>query len=184
MLRTTKLFLFSVLFSFLVTSCDKDEVNPIEENEEELITTVKLTLVNKANANETVTATWKDPEGDGSPVITGLTLKSGTIYEGMVEFLDESNPANVKDITDEIEAEGEAHEIFYSVTGAALSVNKTDIDKKGLLLGLKATYTAATSSSGTLTVTLKHKPDGLKKEGDDVNVGSTDAEPVFPVTIQ
>jgi hypothetical protein len=53
-----------------------------------------------------------------------------------------------------------------------------------LLLGLKATFTAATTSSGTLTITLKHKPNGLKKAGDDVNVGSTDAEPVFPVTIQ
>ena len=102
MLQTTKLFLFSLLVSFLLISCDKDEEKPIEENEEELITTVKLTLVNKANPAETVIATWKDPEGDGSPVITGLVLKPGTMYEGSVEFLDESNPANFKDITYEI----------------------------------------------------------------------------------
>ncbi|QHT69855.1 type 1 periplasmic binding fold superfamily protein [Rhodocytophaga rosea] len=184
MLRITKHFLLLVLFSFLVTSCDKDEENPIEENEEELITTVKLTLTNKSNASETVTATWKDPEGDGSPIITGLTLKPGTTYDGRIEFLDESNPANVKDITDEIEKEGDAHEIFYTVTGAAMNVNKTDADNKGFPLGLTTTFTAATTSSGTLTITLKHKPDGLKQAGDDINVGSTDAEPVFPVSIQ
>lgn len=184
MLKTTKLLLMLAFFSPLLMSCDKDEENPIEENEEELITTVRLTLTNRANATEKVIATWKDPEGDGSPVITGLVLKPGISYDGIVEFLDESNAANVKNITEEIEEEADEHEIFYTASGVALSINKTDTDSKGLPTGLQTTFTAATSGTGTLKVTLKHKPAGQKKAGDDVNVGSTDAEPEFPVTIQ
>lgn len=184
MLKTTRFLLMLVFFSPLLISCDKDEENPVEENEEELITTVRLTLINNANTAETVTATWKDPEGDGAPVVTGLVLKTGTSYNGTVEFLDESNPAKVEDITEEIEEEDEEHEVFYTVSGAALSISRTDTDSQGLPVGLNATFTAATSGTGTLTVTLKHKPEGQKKEGDDVNVGSTDAAPQFPVTIQ
>ncbi len=110
--------------SLIVTlGCEeKNPAEPEEENEQELITTVTMTLTElDAAGNPTatvVTVNFKDLDGDGgaAPTIGTLTLKAGTNYRGTIALLNESvNPA--ENITEEIEDEADAHQFFYTPEG-------------------------------------------------------------------
>jgi hypothetical protein len=166
-----------------MASCKKDDAIP--EDEQELITTVRITLTNVANTTEVVTATWKDADGPGgtAPVISGLNLRQNAIYTGRVAFLDESRPNDPRDITEEVEEEEADHEVFYTVTGANLVVSGKNLDAQGLPLGIRANFTAGAASTGTLKIILKHKP-GTKAAGDQVTKGETDVEADLPIQIQ
>jgi hypothetical protein len=183
MLKMKKLLLLLVLFSCVMTSCKKDDAVP--DDEQELITTVRLTLTNVTNSSEVVTGTWKDVDGPGgtAPVITGLTLRPNTTYTGSVAFLDESRANAPEDITEEIEEEGEDHEVFYLPSGVNLTISGINTDANGLSLGTRANFITAAASTGTLKVILKHKP-GSKAAGDPSTKGETDIEVELPVQIQ
>lgn len=184
MLKKIKLFLWASLMGIVLTSCDKDDDNP-PDNEQELITTVKLTLTNAAIASEVVTATWRDTDGPGgaNPVIQDLVLKPNTVYEGSVEFLDESNPSDVEDISGEVEEEDTDHQIYYVATTANLTITGYNTDTNNLPLGTEATFTTGAASTGSLKVLLKHKP-GTKAANDPSTKGETDVDVDFPVRIQ
>lgn len=184
MLKTQQLFLLLALFAILTAGCKKDD-EVIPEDEQELITTIQLTLTNVTNSTEVVTATWRDTDGPGgtAPVITVLNLRANVTYTGVIEFLDESQPATPENITEEIEEEGEDHEIFYVVSGANLTVTSRNTDNNGLALGTSANFASGASSTGTLKVVLKHKP-GSKAANDPVTKGETDIDADFPLQIQ
>ncbi|MFM2387564.1 MAG: hypothetical protein RL660_2321 [Bacteroidota bacterium] len=159
------------LMAIVSTGCDK------HDEEEELITTLKLTVVNKATGAVT-TATFADPDGDGGNAPTKfdtLRLSSGANYETTVSLYDEST-ANVVDLTTEIATEANDHQFYYSTTASGVSIATTDTDANGLPLGLKANVSTSSASTGRLQIKLKHKPDGLKKAGDSDAVGETDIE--------
>jgi hypothetical protein len=166
-----------------MASCKKDDEGP--DDEQELITTVRLTLTNVSNSTELATATWRDTDGPGgaAPVITALTLKPNTTYTGRVQFLDESKPNDPKDITEEVEEEDDEHEVFYIVTGANLTITNRNTDSKELPLGTRANFASGAASTGILRVVLKHKP-GNKAAGDQATKGETDVEADLPVQIQ
>lgn len=178
-------FLFLItIFIISFTACDKKDPEPVEE--QELITTVKLTLVNKADVAEVVTATWRDPDGDGGdqPTVNTLVLKPNTVYNASVEFLDESNPTNPLEMTAEIIEEDIDHQIFYEESGGAnVIINQLNNDSKGLPLGTDAVFNVGEASTGFLKVILKHKP-GQKAAGDTKAKGETDIEVDFPIIIQ
>jgi hypothetical protein len=184
MLKPERLFLVLVLFAFINSACKKDD-EVIPEDEQELITTIRLTLTNVTNSSEAVTATWRDIDGPGGtvPVITGLNLRSNVIYTGSIEFLDESNANSPENITGEVEEEGVDHEIFYEVTGANLTVSNRNTVANGLTLGTRANFASGAASTGTLKVVLKHKP-GNKAANDPITKGETDIDADFPVQIQ
>lgn len=175
-----KLFAVVMLGGLILAGCKKK--NNEEENEEELITTVRVKLT--ASGSATQTFTWKDIDGPGgnAPQISNITLSPGISYACELEFLDESKtPA--ENITDEVEAEGTDHQVYYEVATAALTINGLNTDAGGLPLGITSNWIAATSSGGTVKITLKHKP-GVKAAGDLVSKGETDVEVSFPVVIQ
>jgi hypothetical protein len=184
MLNNLRLFLWVSFIGLVITSCDKDDDNP-PDNEQELITTVKLTLRNPAIVSEVVTATWRDIDGPGgaAPVIQDLVLKPNTVYEGKVEFLDESTPADVDNITEEVEEEDTDHQVYYIATGAALTITDYNTDANNLPLGTEAIFTTVAASTGSLKVLLKHKP-GNKAANDPSTKGETDVDVDFPVRIQ
>jgi hypothetical protein len=159
------------LMAIVSTGCDK------HDHEEELITTLKLTAVNKATGAVT-TATFADPDGDGGNGPTKfdtLKLSIGAIYETSISVLDESATPAV-DKTPEVVSEANEHQFYYSTTASGVTIVTTDQDANGLPLGTKATLTTTTASNGRLQIKLKHKPDGLKKAGDSDAVGETDIE--------
>lgn len=175
------------LLGLLVWSCNNDDNTPPAVNEEELITTVKVTLTNGGNV---ITLQSKDLDGDGpnAPVVTvSGNLTANTTYSGIVEFLNESvNP--VENITDEIEEEDEDHQVFYQLASGLGTLTYTDADSNGKPVGLTCSYQTGNAMTGNLIVTLRHLPNKSAAgvaTGDITNAGgSTDAEVTFPITIQ
>lgn len=178
-------FLATVLFTILLASCSKDNETPEAVNEEELITTLKVTLVPVSEGN-TIVLTTRDLDGDGpnEPEVTvSSNLTAGVTYNGTIELLDETkSPAD--NITEEVEEEADEHQFFYTIgSGLDVTATATNLDSEGNLLGTEFELTANTASSGSLTFTLRHEPtkpnDGLSSAG-----GETDIEASFSITVE
>jgi len=162
----------------LISSCKKTSTN-----EQELITTVKISLTTNG---KTVVAQWKDTDGAGgnNPTIDTLLLDTNTTYIGSIEVYDESK-SPVVNITDEITKEKNDHQFFYSSQGALtgnLDISVTDKDDNSLPIGLQ--YSATTKSQskiGTLRIVLSHY-DGVAKSTSQSSESDIDIE--IPVKIK
>ncbi len=179
-------FITLLVTSFI--SCNNDDATPV--NEEEVITTITTTLT---GGGQTITLKSRDLDGDGpnAPIITvSGNLTAGTTYIGSTSFLDElANPA--ENITEEVETEGNEHQVFYQLVAPSLGTityDATNVDSNGKPIGLEFTLVTGSASSGTLTVTLRHLPNKSAvgvSNGDITNAGgSTDALVNFPINIQ
>ena len=175
-------FLLLLLFSFSLTACDSAEPRDDHAGEEELITRIVVTLT---SGTDTVVATANDPDGDGSGFqIDPISLSSGTTYSGTIELWDDLNQEN---ITDEIEAENDEHQFFYTVGGGAssrVSVTTTDQDANDLPVGL--TFDVVVSDggpvNGSLNVVLSHF-DEQPKNGTDRS-DETDVNLTFNLSVE
>tara|TARA_B100001142_G_scaffold88674_1_gene90480 strand:- start:501 stop:1052 length:552 start_codon:yes stop_codon:yes gene_type:complete len=175
-----------ILLMLLVTvaSCSKDD-DPLPEavNEEEVITTMEVTLTSGASV---ITLKTQDLDGDGpnAPVVTvSGNLAAGTTYDGVMKFLNElESPA--ENITEEVEEEDLDHQIFFTVgSGLDVTTEYSNNDSAGNPLGTQFKLTAGSASSGNLTFTLVHEPTkpntGLASAG-----GETDIDATFSITIE
>ncbi len=170
-----------------IAGCNDDDPTPI--NEEELITTVTLTLT-PICCGDIGVFQFKDPDGVGgaAPVLTADTLAAGTTYTGSLALLNESvTPAD--DIGKEVEEEGDAHQFFFQASaGLELTFTYGDQDADGNPIGLKTNWTSGAAGTGTLKVILRHEPDKFAtgvSGGDIANAGGeTDVEVEWPVVIQ
>jgi len=187
MKKISKFTYLLIISSLLViTSCSKDD--PKIPNEEELITTLKMTLTPVSGGN-TVTLSFKDLDGDGgnSPVVTGGTLLRNSSYNGKLELLNESETP-IDDITKEILAEADDHQFFFQSTVSGLSITYSDNDKNNKPLGLATLVKTVGAGSGKLTVTLRHKPSKNAQgvaTGDITNAGGeTDIAVTFDIVVQ
>tara|TARA_B100000378_G_C18053502_1_gene413853 strand:+ start:3232 stop:3816 length:585 start_codon:yes stop_codon:yes gene_type:complete len=185
----TRVFMTGAMALSLLSSCDKDDNKPTLENEEELITTVVVHLTPMGGGQE-ITFSSVDNDGNGptAPVVTTEPLDSGITYSVALEFLNETkNPA--EDITAEIKAEGDEHQVFYLFDNSlSVSLEYTDKDVNGKPIGLSADLETLQPGSGELTVVLRHQPDKNASGVSDGLInnagGETDVEAVFPLTIQ
>ena len=175
-----------MLLLLLVTaaSCSKDD-DPLPEavNEEEVITTMEVTLTSGASV---ITLKTQDLDGDGpnDPVVTvSGNLAAGTTYDGVMKFLNElESPA--ENITEEVEEEDLDHQVFFTVgSGLDVTTEYSNNDSAGNPLGTQFKLTAGSASSGNLTFTLVHEPTkpntGLASAG-----GETDIDATFSITIE
>ena len=175
-----------ILLMLLVTvaSCSKDD-DPLPEavNEEEVITTMEVTLTSGASV---ITLKTQDLDGDGpnAPVVTvSGNLAAGTTYDGVMKFLNElESPA--ENITLEVEEEDLDHQVFFTVgSGLDVTTEYSNNDSAGNPLGTQFKLTAGSASSGNLTFTLVHEPTkpntGLASAG-----GETDIDATFSITIE
>lgn len=168
---------------------DEDPPAPPSVNEEELITTVRLTMV-PALGGDTAVFDWLDLDGDGgnAPIIIGDTLVNGAVYNASLLLLNETgNPADT--ISNEVANEAEAHQFFFTTTGSGLSWTAYgDVDANGNPIGLASTWTTAGAGSGSLSVVLRHEPDKTAtgvSNGDITNAGGdTDIEVSIPFLVQ
>jgi hypothetical protein len=177
------MFLLSI---FLFTSCNEED--PEVVNEDEVITTVIIAL--KTNS-QSILLKSIDLDGYGpiDPVVAvSGPLTKNTVYTGTVSFLNELvNPA--ENISDEVLAEAEQHQVFYQAPAVFGTFAYDDTDANGKPLGLKFTFTTGSSTiAGNLTVILIHelnKSNPGVSDGSITNAGgSTDAEVFFPIQIQ
>lgn len=192
----TKIICFSLsLFSLSLLSCKKDD-NVLDDkiNEEEVITTVKLTFTNTANSNDIITATYKDTDGDGGMDATEfdtIALTNSTNYTLSIELLDESDASDVDTITAEVLEEGEEHQFFFGGTAFSNGVTHSysDTDESNLPIGLEnaISTSSTTATNTTFTITLRHEPNKSATDvssGDITNAGGeTDIELSFVLDI-
>lgn len=180
------LFIALTAIALLTTSCGDDDPDiPVEP---EVITTLNYTLT---GGGSTVTLSFQDLDGDGgnTPTITGGTLAANTTYLGSIELLNESNPDDIENITEEIEEEDEEHQFFFQTTGdISVAYDSEDVDADGNPVGLQNTLATGAAGAGTVTVILRHEPnkggEGVA-DGDITNAGGeTDIEVTFDVTVQ
>lgn len=177
-LTKTKIFGLLIISTFFV-AC---EPNDHDHNEQELITTVRITATPQPSGTPLVFQ-FSDPDGDGgdAPIIDTIMLASSTTYDVSLEILNESvNPADT--ITNEIEEEATAHQFFFETTGVDINTVYNDLDSNGDPIGLLSVWTAGSISSGTFRLTLKHL-DGIPKDN-NINTGDTDIQIDFPAIVQ
>lgn len=180
------------LMALLVfNGCKKKKEDPTPpQNEEELITTVKLKVKNTLLSSDSTEVVWKDTDGDGgnAPTIGALTIQANSFYSAYLTLLDESKSSHVHDITEEINNEKEEHQFFYQATGNMSNFAYVDKDANNNPVGLQFSFQTGAAGSGTLKITLRHKPNKSAtgvSSGDITNAGGeTDIEVTFPVTIQ
>lgn len=173
-----------VVAMLLLNSCSDD---PEPTNEEEVITTLTVTLV-PVGGGTTVTMEFYDEDGDG-PIDPVYTYSSGgdeavlslANYTASITLLNETeSPAG--NITEEIEEEADDHLFCFTSSSALdLEISYEDEDGEGLPIGLETLW-AGFSSSGTVNIVLRHQP-GVKT-GYCPGSGNTDIDVTFNVTLQ
>lgn len=181
-MRTYSKWILLAVVAGSLAACKKDDEDD-HQDENELITTVKLTLKNNQNSADSTVAIWKDLDGEGgkNPVIDTLKLKANTVYVGKIQLLDESkNPAD--NITEEVAEEAVEHLFVYKPsTGLGLTVERTDKDSKNLPIGIATKFTTTAEATGSVEVILRHQPG--TKDGTEAP-GSSDVDVFFPTKIQ
>lgn len=184
--QSKTILLGALALGLTFSSCKKDDdlvpVPPPVENEGEVITTLKITFTDAASVQPVVTATFKDPDGEGGDAPTmhdTIRLVANTTYNAVIEVLNESEtPA--EDITEEIEEEDHEHLFCFTATTANVTLTRTDSDGT-YEVGLTSDWATGAASAGTVQVELKHQPD--VKDG-TCTPGETDIDVTFVTEIQ
>jgi hypothetical protein len=192
-----------VLFaSIAITGCKKeDDIVPEEENEEEVITDVKLIFTNTSNSSDVIEARAQDPDGAGVQelaILDEINLDTSKTYTLTFEIMNNLDSPG-ENIGDEILAEDEEHQIFFSFSNNAFAnpigngnidnsgdpLNYNDSDANGNPVGLSTNWTTSSSqlSGGTFIVRLQHQPD-IKSSSSGATDGDTDFELQFVLNIQ
>lgn len=176
---------YLVMGSLVLLACSNDDNNPQPVNEEEVITTLTVTLTPDGGGTA-VTLQSRDLDGDGpdAPVINvSGSLAGNTTYSGSIVLLNETvSPA--EDITEEVAEEDEEHQFFFAFTGPISGVTYADEDGNGNPLGIAFSLTTLTAGPATLTITLRHEP---KKPNDGSLAdagGETDLTQRFDLIVQ
>lgn len=175
--------ILAIVGALFFSSCEK-ETQPVEENDNELITTIQLDFT-KRNSGDKSTFIWEDADGAGGDVPYADTIKldDNSVYDVKVSFWNKAKtPA--EDITQEITAESENHRIYMEPTaGSRIVVSDFDIDTNGMPLGTNNVWTTGDAAEGNVVIVLRHYPEGGKAADDPVNStkSSTDAGAVFIV---
>lgn len=177
----TALLTVTILMSlFVFSGCEKDDK---ETNPEELITSIVIKFVDTSNAANTVTASFRDLDGEGGadPVqFDTIKLATNKTYHATIVLLNETEePADT--ISNEVYDERNDHMFFFHGHDVNLVVNYRDVDDNNIPVGLLTRWITGAASSGEAHVTLKHQP-GVKNGTS--TPGETDIEVEFPIRIQ
>lgn len=194
MMKQLNLFLLLTLFSalFLMTSCNNDDDAPEPGNDEEEITTLKITF--QATGELPISFSWKDLDGDGgnAPEIENIVLDANKTYTATIQALNENEPEDLNsesyNVTLEIEEEDEEHQFFYIISnGLNLTHAYQDTDSDNNPIGINNRFVTGAASTGTLRVVLRHELDKAAEgvaNGVITNAGGeTDLDITFSVSI-
>lgn len=170
------------LLAISFAGCSDD---PEATNEEEVITTITVTITPKTGGDTPIVLGWDDANLDAivddSEITVSGGLKINTAYTADIQMANKSASKEI-DIDEEIDEEAEDHLFCFTVTGVALTITADDDDRNGLPVGLKSTWTTTTASTGTVNIVLRHQPN--VKTGDCPGSGDTDASITFDVEVQ
>ncbi len=184
--KQTLFYIFSFVL-FLTFGCKKDQVEPVTnppaQNDEELITTFKMTFVDSAGIEADKVFLFRDVDGPGGnppSQFDTIRISNNKTYLVALELLNESL-IPTDDITAEILAEAQEHLFCFDPTlGANLMIQRTDSDGT-YEIGLASKWKTISTSNDQVLIKLKHQP-GVKNGQCDP--GETDIELNFQVEIQ
>ena len=168
-----------LLLSLLIFSCSKEGPEPI--NEEELITTVQLTFKTPGITDQIVR--WQ--EGSNNSDI--ISLAANTQYEVEIIFLDESDPSDIEDITEEVKEEANEHQVFYQFSQLNISLEQSSsdtLDSNQNPLFVNSLWNTSEVGTGTVRVYLIHEPVTKSSSTRDGFAGETDVAVDFLITIE
>ena len=184
-MKNYALYSFILLTGLLFTACSDDDTPPAQVDEEEVITTLMVTLT--SNTGQTITLNSQDLDGDGpnDPTISvSAPLSVATTYSGVIELFNETvSPA--EPVHEEVAEESAEHQFFYTQGGNInVTTNYEDFDGTGNPLGLSFSLSTTSAGQGTMTFTLRHEP--LKPNDGTLSGagGETDLSVTFPITIE
>ena len=169
---------FLLFSSILFFSCEKEAPELVEE--QELITTVTLEFLAEGELSQTLR--WQmdnvNPET--------ATLKVNTPYTVRVAFLDESDPGDIEDITQEVQEEADVHQVFFEFSDLNIdfSSGASDVrDSQNNPLYLQSIWNATATGTGTVRVYLIHEPTSKTSTSRSGFGGDTDVAVDFPIRI-
>lgn len=195
------LLLFSTM---LIVSCGDDDGPTPGGDDEEEINKVVLTFT-PDNDEDPIVATWLDADGFGvgeEPSIDEIDLEENVTYV-LTITLSNTLGSEEEDITAEIRAEDDEHQIFFGFTDGIFSdptgngnrdqfddpLNYNDEDSEaqdgsGNPVGLSTTWTTGehTETTGEFTLTLRHLEDN-KTASSTADDGGEDLDIAFPIEI-
>ena len=182
-----------LILSLIFTGCSDDDDHDDHShrvNEEEVITTVEVTLSDGTNSYVLI---WEDLDGDGPdlPIITGATIPSNS-YDAEIQLynktLDPTDDEYV--VTTEILEEDVDHQFFFNASNGlnVFDFVYADADVDGNPIGQQFIIEDVSGSGGDLNIVLLHEPnknaDGVS-DGDITNAGGdTDIDITFPIIVQ
>lgn len=171
------------MLAMFQTACDKTPAIPPNPNEEELITTLKITLHDSLGIAPTIIAMYQDLDGDGGnlPLVwDSIILKPNTTYLASIQLLDESKiPADT--ISYEVLDEAVDHLFCFELSDTNCVITRTDKDLNNLEIGLQSTWKTKNSMIGTVRILLRHQP-GIKTG--DCSLGASDVDLTFGLKIE
>jgi hypothetical protein len=189
--QTLKTAFVFLALSTAFAACDKkdDKELPVPA-EQELITTMKLSVTDGGSFTQTFTYKVENgfgSTGQGSVQIDTIVLEPNKSYTVTTELFNEKeNPA--EDITEEVLEERDEHLLIYQSDPASgpgsISFSDGSKDHNGLPFNQTITFTTGAAGAGTLQVNLIHAPTDKNGATPDASGGETDAEAVYPVRIQ
>lgn len=185
-MQIKKMLAMFVLLTTVFASCKKDAH---EHNDEEVITTLRLTFAPVGGGNSLVYQ-YDDADGPGGnqPTKEEIVLQPTKSYNVTLQLLNKTvNP--VADKTDEIKQEGISHRFYYEpAAGSNITVSGLDNDANGVALGLSSNWISGAAATGKIKITLRHYSGNppSKAANDPVNStkSSTDLEVEFNTKIQ
>ena len=184
-MKTMKFLSTAIFASALIFSCSSDDDStPEPVLEEEVITTMTITLTADGQADVILQTQDLDGDGPNLPVVTvSGDLSENTMYSGSIVLLNETeDPA--ENITEEIEEEALEHQFFYTIgNGLNAETDYNDADSDGNPIGLDFVLSTNSVSSGSITFTLRHEPTKPNMGIEDAG-GETDIEATFDIAIQ
>ena len=183
----------------LFISCDKDDT-PDAENEIEVFTKAVIVVTNLSDdSSETynfeveehdhehsvIVQAQEDEEGHGDH--TEIELESDSEYKFEITFLNDSDPNNVIDMTEEVIEEADEHLVFYEIIGDGISYDTTSgdtLDSEGNALNLVTKWTTTAATVVDVEAYLIHQPTSKTGTTRDDFGGATDVEIEFEAHVE
>ena len=184
----------------LFISCDKDDA-PEAENEMEVFTKAIIKVTNLSDdSSETYEfeveehdhdhdhgVLVQNQEGDDHGDHTEIELESGSEYKFEISFLNETDPNNVIDMTEEVIEEKDEHHVFYELVGDGISyatMSGDTLDSDGNALNLVTKWTTTTETVVEVEAYLIHQPTSKVGTTRDDFGGATDVEIEFEAHVE
>ena len=193
-----KATLLSTILLFI--SCDKDDT-PEAENEMEVFTKAVIVVTDLSDdSSETYNFEVEEHDHDHDHSVlrqtqddddhgdhTVIELKSNSEYKFEISFLNESDPNNIIDMTEEVVEEADDHHVFYELVGNGISYVSTSgdtFDSKSNPLNLVTKWTTTTATEVEVEAYLLHQPTSKTGSTRDDFGGATDVEIEFEAHVE